>query len=231
MTLTNTEIPSAGIGGTGTGNTGTLSTKKLLGTLPFSQACENNKGAILPLLQLHLSNAKQLLEIGSGTGQHCVYFAKHLQLDWQPSDQADYIPNLAQRILLTGSANILPPLVLEITASQSQPWSIQPTNMDAIFSANTLHIMSKSHVEAFFKGAKASLTQQGQVFIYGPFNYQGEYSSPSNQDFDALLKDRDPNSGIRDIEWITQLANAHGLSLVNDYAMPANNRLLHLGCI
>jgi cyclopropane fatty-acyl-phospholipid synthase-like methyltransferase len=213
MTLTNAETPN---------------TKRQLAALPFSQACENNKSAILPLLQLHLTKAKQLLEIGSGTGQHCVHFAKHLPLEWHPSEQAGHITSLAQRILLEGSTNIQPPLVLEINASQRQPWSIQPNDMDAIFTANTLHIMSKGHVEAFFSGAKLCLTQQGQVFIYGPFNYQGEYSSPSNQDFDAWLKDRDPNSGIRDIEWITQLANSNGLSLVNDYAMPANNRLLHL---
>lgn len=209
----------------------------LLAALPFSQACENNKDAILTVLQAHLHHTKTVLEIGSGTGQHCVYFAKHLaHLCWQPSEQKAYLDPLALRIALQGSANIAAPITLAITpalstatatSQHSQAWPVEPQSVNAIFTANTLHIMSAEHVIAFFEGVRACLNHSGQVFIYGPFNYHGQYTSPSNQDFDAWLKARDPKSGIRDSEWITQLGAEQGLKLIMDNPMPANNRLLH----
>jgi cyclopropane fatty-acyl-phospholipid synthase-like methyltransferase len=192
--------------------------------LPFSQACENNQQPILTLLTKWLPNCVHLLEIGSGTGQHSVYFANHLpHIRWQPSDQRHYLPNLQARLNLQASPNLQPAIELDVT----QPWPQLTSNVDAIFSANTLHIMSKTMVEAFFIGVGNLLVNAGSLVIYGPFNYQGQFTSDSNRQFNMSLQHNNPQSGIRDIEWICQLAQQQGLTLREDIAMPANNRLLH----
>ncbi|MCG9696814.1 DUF938 domain-containing protein [Shewanella sp. Isolate11] len=194
-----------------------------LNQLPFSQASENNKHAILEVLQASFANKNHILEIGSGTGQHAVHFAKHLShLQWQPSDQQEYIESLAIRIALEGSKNIATPISLDVT----QPWQCQSDAIDGIFSANTLHIMSMEMVEACFDGIATHLVAGGSCCIYGPFNYNNHYTSESNRQFDIWLKERNVHSGIRDIEWIIELANKTGLSLTADHTMPANNRLL-----
>ncbi|MCZ4336888.1 DUF938 domain-containing protein [Shewanella colwelliana] len=191
--------------------------------LPFSQSCENNKQAILPQLQSLFSTTKRVLEVGSGTGQHAVYFAKHLpQLIWLPSDQVQYIEPLSLRIELEGSNNIAQPIALDVT----QPWSLDRNGVDAIFSANTLHIMSETMVEAFFDGVKQHLERNGLLCIYGPFNYNNQYTSDSNRQFDIWLKHRNVNSGIREFEWVRELAHSASLNLLSDIEMPANNRLL-----
>ncbi|GGI97939.1 methylase [Shewanella hanedai] len=193
--------------------------------LPFSQACENNKAPILSIINTIFSTSAHLLEIGTGTGQHAVHFAKNLpHLTWQTSDQNAYIEGIKQQLALTEQPNLRLPLVLDVT----QPWPIPTdTNIDGIFTANTLHIMSEEMVEAFFEGVGIHLQTQGQLCIYGPFNYAGKYTSESNALFDIRLAQQDPRSAIRDIEWVEQLAGGQGLKLVNDHAMPANNRLLH----
>lgn len=199
--------------------------------LPFSQACENNKAPILALLTQAFSQSQHVLEIGSGTAQHAVYFAANLpHLIWQTSDQLEYLEAIKARceqeaLLPNPASNIRLPLCLDVT----QPWPIHSLSpdIDAVFTANTLHIMSKEMVEAFFSGLGANLPQLNTLCIYGPFNYQGQFTSDSNRQFDAFLRQRDPASGIRDIEWICTLANAQGFSLKQDFSMPANNRLLH----
>ena len=194
--------------------------------MPFSQACENNKEPILVELKRIFANSQQVLEIGSGTGQHSVHFAENLpHLTWQASDQNSYLTHLNARIELVGSPNLLPAFGLDVTLD----WPTQMISpvLDGIFTANTLHIMSKPMVEAFFKGIGQSLIKTSQVAIYGPFNYQGKFSSDSNASFDQWLKQNNPESGIRDIEWITTLAEQQGLILQADIEMPANNRLLH----
>jgi cyclopropane fatty-acyl-phospholipid synthase-like methyltransferase len=200
--------------------------------LPFSQACENNKTPILealkrilPLPQA-LTQAPELnvLEVGSGTGQHCVYFAQHLpHIQWQPSEQAVYLDSLNQRISRFGGANLKQAIALDL----SQDWPSQCAEQQAIFSANTLHIISQTLVERFIEDGARTLVPDGQLIVYGPFNYQGRFTSQSNQEFDAWLKQRDPLSGIRDIEWIIELAKDKALVLMDDIPMPANNRLLH----
>ncbi|MCG9963485.1 DUF938 domain-containing protein [Shewanella cutis] len=196
--------------------------------LPFSQACENNKAPILAVLKSAFANTTQVLEIGSGTGQHAVYFAAHLpQLFWQTSDQAEYLEGISARCLQQGHQLGVNNLGLPITLDVTAPWPVNGTHIDAVFSANTMHIMSKSMVEAFFNGLGEYLPQLNTLCLYGPFNYQGHYTSNSNRQFDHFLKQRDSESGIRDIEWIIALAQAQGLTLVEDIAMPANNRLLH----
>ncbi|MEC4724784.1 class I SAM-dependent methyltransferase [Shewanella sp. D64] len=193
--------------------------------LPFSQACENNKDSILNIINPIFSTATHLLEIGTGTGQHAVHFAKHLpHLIWQTSDQSIYLQGIEMRLAQSQIANLQMPLTLDVTTT----WPLnKQANIDAIFTANTLHIMAKDMVEAFFKGVGEHLQIQGQLCIYGPFNYGGNYSSESNARFDIWLAQQNPNSAIRDIEWISQLAENEGLKLIDDHAMPANNRLLH----
>ena len=191
-------------------------------TKPFSQAWENNKAPILQVLKQAFSDVSQVLEVGSGTGQHAVYMAEHLpHLQWQPSDQAIYLPGVNLWCNEYMGSNLLQPVELDVTQAQ---WP--EVQADAIFTANTLHIMSWTMVEAFFKGVGALLPETGKLCIYGPFNYRGAYTSESNQAFDHFLRERDPLSGIRDFEAIEQLAKSAGFLLEKDHAMPANNRLL-----
>ena len=192
--------------------------------LPFSQACENNKAPILTVLQQAFATCTGVLEIGSGTGQHAVHFAQHLtQLTWQATDQPAYLPALAERLRLADLANLPQPLALDIR-HHAAPGMVY----DGLFTANTLHIMPWPVVELFFSRVKELTQAQAILCIYGPFNYSGQFSSASNQAFDTSLKSRDAAMGIRDIEQVQTLALQQGFSLLQDIAMPANNRLLWL---
>ncbi|HLY52437.1 MAG TPA: DUF938 domain-containing protein [Steroidobacteraceae bacterium] len=190
--------------------------------LAHSEACERNKGPILAVLTGALAAERCVLEIGSGTGQHAVYFAQHLpHLEWQPSERPGELAGLAERIRLEGPPNLQPAIELDVRA---RPWPVG--SVDAVFSANTLHIMAWEAVEDFFRGVGAVLRRPGVLCVYGPFRYGGEYTSASNADFDRYLHLRDPASGIRDFEALAALASAQGLALAADHAMPANNRTL-----
>ncbi len=192
--------------------------------LPFSEACERNKGPILQVLRTAYADRTQVLEIGSGTGQHAVYFAAHLtHLTWHPTEQLAYLADLASRVKLEGARNLRPPTVLEV---RQTVWPLR--SVDAVFSANTLHIMGWEEVESMFRGIDAVLSPHGVVCIYGPFRYSGRYTSDSNRDFDLMLKERDPNSGLRDLTDVSALAGRHALRLRVDHDLPANNRLLEL---
>ncbi len=188
---------------------------------PYSQACENNKQPILAVLSQTFANAKDVLEVGSGTGQHAVFFAANLpHLHWHTSDLAINHDGINAWIDALPSNNLHRPLTLDLNT----PWPV--ADIDAIYSANTLHIISKLLVARFFEGVAKHLAINGKLCVYGPFNYQGAYTSESNAQFDMWLKERDANSGIRDIEWILTLAEQAGLNLLADHTMPANNRLL-----
>jgi len=188
---------------------------------PYSQACENNKGAILPVLKTAFVNVKNALEIGSGSGQHAVYFAKNLShICWQTSDLVVNHQGINRWIDEQPSENLQRPIALDL----QQPWPI--SSVDGIYTANTLHIVSWPLVEKFFAGVKQYLTEHGRLCIYGPFNYGGKFTSSSNADFDIWLKNRNRESGIRDFEAIVKLSILAGLTLVKDHTMPANNRLL-----
>jgi cyclopropane fatty-acyl-phospholipid synthase-like methyltransferase len=190
--------------------------------LPFSEACERNKGPILEVLRVAFADRTQVLEIGSGTGQHAVHFAAHLaHLTWHPTEQLAYLADLASRVKLEGTRNLRQPTVLDV---KQTIWPLR--NVDALYSANTLHIMSWVEVEAMFRGIDAVLSPHGVVCIYGPFRYEGRYTSESNRDFDLMLKDRDPLSGLRDMTDLGALAGRHSLRLRVDHDLPANNRLL-----
>lgn len=193
--------------------------------LPYSEACERNKGPILEVLQRWLGDLEgTVLEIGSGTGQHAVHFARNLpRLTWQPTEQAAALELLAERVRREGPANLLPPVELDVM----QPaWACSPAGADVIFTANTLHIVSWQHVQSMFRGAGEALRQRGWLVVYGPFRYGGQFTTPSNAAFDAALRARDPASGLRDIEAVAELAAAEGLELFADVAMPANNQAL-----
>ena len=190
--------------------------------LAFSEACERNKHPILGMLRNELAESNRVLEIGSGTGQHAVHFARHLRhLEWQPTDRAAYLPDLVARIAEEGVPNLLAPLELDVLQTQ---WPA--VTADAVYSANTLHIMSWLEVEAFFSGVGQVLAVGGVLVVYGPFRYAGRFTSESNAAFDISLRERDPASGIRDIEAVNRLAETQGLALTADHAMPANNQLL-----
>ena len=189
---------------------------------PFSQACENNKQVILEILERHLKDGDQVLELAGGTGQHCVHFATNLpNLHWQSSDIPSNVDNLNLRLADAKLANL--PAAIAIDVNNSSWGSDRPS---AIFSANSLHIMSADSVENFFKGIGEALQADGTLIVYGPFKYAGGFTSESNEGFDHWLKDRDPTSGLRDFEWVNDLATKANLTLIEDNAMPANNQLL-----
>lgn len=190
--------------------------------LPYSQACENNKAPILALLQQAFAKCAAIMEIGSGTGQHAEHFARHLpHLTWQASDQLHYLPELNERLKRAALANLPQAFCFDVT---QQP--LPASRFDGLFTANTLHIMSWLMVESLFQRLDKLLDTNATLCIYGPFNYDGQYTSESNQLFDQSLKSRDPAMGIRDIEHVLALAERQGFNLQQDYTMPANNRLL-----
>ncbi len=190
--------------------------------LPSSEACERNKGPILAILARVLTGPRLVLEIGAGTGQHAVHFARHLpELTWQPTERREWLEPLAERIRREGPPNLRAPLELDVSATA---WPLE--SADVVYSANTLHIMAWHEVEAFFRGVGRVLAQGGHLAVYGPFRFHGDYTSASNAEFDAYLRSRDPASGIRDFEAVDALAAAEQLQLDANHAMPANNQLL-----
>ncbi|MFC3551937.1 DUF938 domain-containing protein [Lysobacter cavernae] len=194
---------------------------------PYAPACDRNRDPILAVLQRHFRDRRQVLEVGSGTGQHAVYFAAALPwLRWQCSDRAEALPGIRLWLEDAALANTPAPVALDVT---SGPWpraSGEGGRFDAAFSANTLHIMAWPQAEACFAGLDGVLAEDAVVAVYGPFNYHGACTSDSNREFDGWLKARDPASGIRDFEAVDALARAIGLRLVEDVAMPAHNRCL-----
>ena len=188
---------------------------------PFSESSEQNKHVIYETIKPLLSDAAQVLEIGSGTGQHAVHFASLVPgLVWQTSDLAENLPAINAWINDSRLPNLPDPIELDV----SSRW-INKT-YDLIYSANTFHIMNHDQVEQCLLRCTTCLSTGGYLIIYGPFNYDGKYTSVSNEQFDSWLKSRDPLSGIKHFEWINQLASESGLQLVSDNAMPANNRIL-----
>jgi SAM-dependent methyltransferase len=194
----------------------------VIAALPWSEACARNQGPILDVLRTAFADRQRVLEIGAGTGQHAVHFARHLpHLAWQPTDRLEHLDGLVARIAAEGPPNLETPVAFDVLR---QPWP--PFAADAVFTANTLHIMSWAAVEALFAGLREVLAPGGLLAIYGPFNDQGRHTSDSNATFDAMLRERDPDSGVRDFQVVNALAAVAGLRLVQDYAMPVNNRLI-----
>ena len=191
--------------------------------MDFCQVCERNKHPILEVLTVDFANCSTVLEVGSGTGQHAVHFAAGLShVEWQPTERAAHLKSLTARIAAESSPNVQPPRQLDVL---DEPWSVSGP-VDAVFTANTLHIMSWNSVEHFFRGVGCVLGEAGLLCVYGPFLYADIETTPSNVAFDQSLRARDAESGIRQFEAVDALAAAQGLTLRTDHAMPANNRLL-----
>lgn len=189
---------------------------------PYSQACENNKTPILNEIASRFSTFTDVLEIGSGTGQHAVFFAEKLpHLQWHTSDCIENHIGIIEWIDDSHLTNVVSPIRLNVI---DDTWPSR--KFDAVFTANTCHIMDWQAVTAMFVGVKEVIGQGGLFVIYGPFNYHDNYTSESNERFDAMLRKRDPFSGLRNFEAIVSLANDNHLEFVEDIAMPANNRLL-----
>ena len=187
----------------------------------FSEACERNREPILQVLRRMFADRTAVLEIGSGTGQHAAYFAPALpHLAWQPSDVGENLPSIRLWREEAQTPRLAEPIELDV----DQPFP--KLAIDAVFSANTCHILSWPQVERLFAGVGALLPERGVLALYGPFNYGGKHTSPSNAEFDAWLRGRDQKSGVRDFEAIAALAGRYGLTVEEDNAMPANNRLL-----
>jgi cyclopropane fatty-acyl-phospholipid synthase-like methyltransferase len=187
--------------------------------LPFAGAAEENKVVILEAIRPYLRG--KVLEIGSGTGQHAVYFAAEIpQLHWQTSDLEPNLIGVRAWIEDSGLQNLPPPLLLDVRGS----WLQQ--EFDTVYTANSFHIMDSTAVASCMDGSAACLRVGGNLIVYGPFNYGGSFTSPSNERFDAMLKMNDPGSGIKDFEWLDELARSAGMNLQCDIEMPANNRCL-----
>jgi hypothetical protein len=181
---------------------------------PFSEASERNRAPILGVLKRVFANSRLVLEVGSGTGQHAAYFAPELpHLVWQASDVADNLLGIREWV------SEPPPIELDV----DKEWP--KVRADAVFSANTCHVMSWPQVERMLEGI--GKTPSVQIFcLYGPFNYGGKHTSESNARFDAMLRGRDPKSGLRNVEDVIEIAARAGLVLEEDNPMPAHNRLL-----
>ncbi|MCW8922304.1 MAG: class I SAM-dependent methyltransferase [Gammaproteobacteria bacterium] len=192
---------------------------------PYAESCDQNRDAILDIIQPLLVNTRSLLEIGSGTGQHAVYFTEKLpHITWHTSDRAENIEGIKLWLSEADHERLPPPIELDV---QQKNWP--QMTIDTIFTANTCHIMNQQSVEIMIAQAGKLLPAGGQLIIYGPFNYNRQYTSPSNERFDQWLKQRDPESAIRNFEDLNEMAGRAGLGLVGDYEMPANNRVLCWG--
>ena len=190
--------------------------------IKHSEACERNKDPILKILNKEFKHSRNVLEIGSGTGQHAVFFGENLEyLNWQTSELSENLLSLIKRIQLEAPKNVKLPLEIDVSKFD---WSLK--DIDSVFTANTFHIMSIENVEYFFDGMDKILINGGNLCVYGPFKYNGIYTSESNEKFDRQLKERDKQSGIKDFETVNELAINAGLKLQEDYKMPANNQCI-----
>ena len=194
----------------------------------FSEACERNKEPIALELERWLPRPARVFEVGSGSGQHAVHVTRRLsQLHWQPSERPGQLEGLQARINLEGrtglaaGSSLADAIALDVTTG---PWPAGP--FEAVFTANTAHIMPAAAVPQLVAGAAATLGAGGLLMLYGPFSDGGQHTAPSNAAFDAHLRSIDGAMGVRDADWIGDLAQSQGLSPLADVAMPANNRLL-----
>lgn len=198
--------------------------------IPFSEACERNKAIILEIIRPILKRVETILEVGSGTAQHAIHFAGSLpELSWQTSDQPSYLGGINAALDYAFSCNaslqeaILRPIELNVN---QRVWLRDARKFDAVYTANTFHIMTESDVDQFFAGIEQVIHSESYLIVYGPFKYAGEFTSESNGNFDQVLRERGVGSGIRDFEIVDALAQERGFKLLSDTAMPANNQCL-----
>ena len=188
---------------------------------PFAEAAARNASPLLEVLQREFHNVRDVLEIGSGTGQHAAFFAGAMPaLRWQTSDLDENLPGIIACVDAAGLENLLRPLSLDVRDSPASPASC-----DAVFSANTAHIMHLDAVRRMFGVVGEALRADGVFCLYGPFRMAGRFNTPSNASFDASLRQRDPGMGIRDLETLDGFGTTCGLHRQRLYAMPANNHV------
>jgi cyclopropane fatty-acyl-phospholipid synthase-like methyltransferase len=198
--------------------------KQVFENIPFSAACERNKEDILTVITLYLLKAQTVLEIGTGTAQHAVYFAKKMpHLSWQTSDQEVYLNGINAQLKAEVVANVIAPLKINVNQN---PWVFDNCKYDLIYTSNTFHIMSQNDVGAFFNGVSQVLNDNAYLVVYGPFKYDGKFTSDSNFRFDQSLRSRECGSAIKDFEVVNDLAEKQGFVLLKDQSMPANNQCL-----
>lgn len=189
---------------------------------PYSAACDNNRQPILEVINILFADCREVLEIGSGTGQHAVHFAQNLpHLVWHSSDLQENHAGIRLWLDEAMLPNTPPPLLLDVNQAH---WP--ELNVEAVFCANTIHIIDWDSVRVMIANVGRLLPDEGILALYGPFNYGNAYTSESNARFDIWLRQRDSDSGIRNFEDVDDLANSANLYLQHDYAMPANNRLI-----
>lgn len=189
--------------------------------LPTSPAAERNRQPILDVLADEFKDRSNVLEIGSGTGEHAVFFAAAMpHLTWHTSDLPENHGGIRAWLDRANPGNAEPPLALDVMTFEPEGLAV-----DAVFSANTAHIMSLDAVGCMFRLVGRLLPPDGIFCLYGPFNFAGRFTSESNAAFDASLRQRDPSMGIRDLARLDDFATGAGLSRVRLYAMPANNHL------
>lgn len=183
-------------------------------------AVARNRDPILAVLRRVLPMRGLVLEIASGTGEHAVHFAAALPgITWQPTDRdTDALRSIAAWRASTGLPNVLAPLELDV-ASPAWPGE----RADALVCINMIHISPWRAAEALMAGAGRMLPSGGVLFLYGPFKEGGRHTAPSNEAFDASLRARDPEWGVRDLDDVRRLATSHGLDFVERVAMPTNN--------
>jgi len=188
---------------------------------PFAESSEQNKRPILDVLSKELTEPQTVLEVGAGTGQHAVFFAREMpHLTWVCSDLLENHTGIRLWLDEANLPNVEGPLLLD--AREDWP----DMQVDRVFSANAVHIMSWEAVQGMVTNVSRSLKPGGRLFLYGPFIYVGRHTSDSNARFDVWLKARDPQSGVRDVSHLAELATESGLVLLRDYEMPVNNRIL-----
>lgn len=189
---------------------------------PYAESCDQNREPILAVLREVLADCGDVLEVGSGTGQHAVYFARHLSgLTWHTSDLPECHPGIRAWLQEAGLSNVRGPLALDV---RDTLWPLDA--VDVVFSANTTHIMSWPAVASLFQGAARVLPGGGLLCLYGPFAQDGQHTSPGNARFDAWLRSRDPDSGVRDLKDLDRLADEYGLHRAASYPMPTDNRIV-----
>lgn len=189
---------------------------------PYAESCDINQGPILEVLREVFAAGQRVLELASGTGQHAVHFGHALpHLSWQTSELAENHAGIQMWLDEAKLPNVLPPVHLD---ANDQHWPVD--RYDAVFNANTVHILSWHEVEKLFSGIGRVLESGGILCLYGPFNYGGKFTSESNARFDVWLKSRNPKSGVRDFEVLNALAEMQGMKLLHDFEMPINNRTL-----
>ena len=187
---------------------------------PDAPATRRNREPILAVLRRLLPRPGSVLEIGSGTGQHAVFIGEHLpDVTWQCSDLKANLPGIGQWVSDAALPNVPAPLELDVLEYPDTG------TFDAVFTANTLHIMPWQAVCAMLRAVTGSLVPGGQLVVYGPFKRQGEFNAASNAAFDASLRMQTPHMGIRDFEHVNREASAAGLEWVGAEAMPANNEI------